>query len=180
MSVAILSAFGRIAGTVLIATASMAEADEQEAPRLPGWREELRIFLEGMRRTEPPREQAREHHSRMLTQTLEEQVYPAFEEFLSEMTRNGIGGQIYGRGTGYAMTLRLDDGFEVAVERDRYREQGQTLPRLVFILYYEEGGRRFFTTDGISWDRITKPEVIGRLFEEYKRWRILRMLAGGR
>lgn len=137
------------------------------------------MFLEQVRQVGPPMEQVREQSVRTLEQTLAEHVYPAFEEFLSEMTRHGIGGQIYGRGTGYAITLRLDDGFEVAVERDRYREQAQTLPRLIFVHYYEEGGRRYFTTDGISWDRITRPEVISRLLEEYKRWRLLRTLTGG-
>ncbi len=157
---------------------SMAEPNKEEARQLPSWREDLRVFLEGVRRAGLPFEQVREHHSRRLEQTLTEQVYPAFEEFLSEMTRHNIGGQIYGRGTGYAITLRLDDGFEVAVERERYREQAQLLPRLISTIYCEEGGRRYFTTDGIAWDRITKPEVITRLVEEYKRWRILRLLTG--
>lgn len=125
-------------------------------------------------------EQSRERCRESLAKVLQERVYPAFEEFLGEMTRHGIGGQIYGRETGYAITLRLDDSFEVAVERDRYREQGQILPRLIFVLYYEDEGRRYFTTDGISWDRVTQPEVIRRLVEEYKRWRILRLLTAGR
>ena len=158
----------------------MPESQEPEVPQPPSWKDELRVFLDGMRRTGPPFEQTREEHSRLIGQTLSEQVYPAFEEFLSEMTRHGIGGQIYGRDTGYAVTLRLDDSFEVAVERDRYREQAHVLPRLIFVLYYEEGGRRHFTTDGISWDGVTKPEVVTRMFEEYKRWRVLRMLTGGR
>ena len=158
----------------------MPESQEHEVLKPPSWKDDLRVFLEGMRQTGLPIEQAREQYSKVLERTLAEEVHPAFEEFLSEMTRNGIGGQIYGRGTGYAITLRLDDGFEVAVERDRYREQAQILPRLIFVHYYEEGGRRHFTTDGISWDRITKSEVITRLFEEYKRWRIFQLLTGGR
>lgn len=157
-------------------TLSMPESNEEVGLRPPTWRDDLRVFLEGIRRAGPPFEQTRVQYSRMLEQTFGEQVYPAFEEFLSELTRQNIGGQIYGRATGYGITLRLDDGFEVAVERDRYREQAQVLPRLIFIHYYEEGGRRYLTTDGIAWDRITKPEVITRLVEEYKRWRILRLL----
>lgn len=156
----------------------MPETDERELPRPLSWKQELRVFLERIQQVGPPMEQVREQYVRTLEQTLAEQVYPALEEFLSEMTRHGIGGQIYGRGTGYGITLRLDDGFEVAVERDRYREQAQTLPCLIFVHYHEEGGRRYFTTDGISWDRITRPEVISRLLEEYKRWRILRTLTG--
>jgi hypothetical protein len=112
----------------------------------------------------------------MLERTLAEQIYPAFEEFLGEMTRHGSGGQLYGRITGHAITLRLDDGFEVAVERDRYREQSPMFPRLIFIHYYDESGRRYLTTDGIAWDRIRKPEVLTRLVEEYLRWRIRSLL----
>lgn len=159
-------------------TLSMADPQEADAPKLQNWRDELRVFVEGMARTLPPVEEARECYSRLLEQTLAEQVYPAFEEFLGEITRHGIGGQIFGRNTGYAITLRLDDGFEVAVERDRYREQTHVLPRLIFVLYYEEGGRRYFTTDGISWDRVMKPEVLMRVVDEYKRWRVLRLLTG--
>lgn len=155
----------------------MAESHQPETA--VGWREELRTFLEEIARTEPPREKAREEFARRLDHTLAEHVYPAFEEFLGEMTHHGIAGQIYGQGSGYAVALRLDDGFEVAVERDRYREQGQILPRLILVLYYDEGGRRYFTTDGISWDGITRPEVITRLLEEYKCWRVRRMLTGG-
>jgi hypothetical protein len=134
------------------------------------WQEELRIFLDVVRRSGPPREQAREEYSRMLDRTLADEVYPAFEEFLAEMTRHGIAGQIYGRTSNYALTLRLDDGFEVAVERDRYREQSQLLPRLIFVTYDEEHGRKYFATSGVACDRITKAEVLARLLEEYKRW----------
>lgn len=134
------------------------------------WQEELRIFLDVVRRSSPPREQVREDYSRFLERTLAEEVYPAFEEFLAEMTRHGISGQIYGRTSGYGITLRLDDGFEVAVERDRYREQSQLLPRLIFVVYDEEQGRKYFSTSGVAWDRIRKAEVLARLLEEYKRW----------
>ena len=143
------------------------------------WKEELRLFLEVMRRTETPIEQAREEYGRLLARTLREEVYPAFEEFLGEMTRHGVGGQIYGRDTTWALTLRMDDGFEVAVERDRYREQAQLLPRLVFLVYNDDGGRRYFTTQGIAWDNIRRPEVIARVVDEYKRWYVQRTVWRG-
>jgi hypothetical protein len=142
------------------------------------WKDDLRAFLDLVHATTPVPEQSRDQLARELELTLSEQVYPAFEEFLSEMTRHGIGGQIFGRGSGYTVTLRLDDGFEVAVERDRYREQAHLVPRLIFAIYSEEGCRRCFTTDGISWNRIQKAEVIERLLMEYKRWRLLLLLAG--
>ncbi|HXG05567.1 MAG TPA: hypothetical protein VNO23_19395 [Candidatus Binatia bacterium] len=138
------------------------------------WREELRLFLEVMRRTERPIEQAREEYGRILARTLREEVYPAFEEFLGEMTRHGVGGQIYGRDTTWMLTLRLDDGFEVAVERDRYREQAQLLPRLIFVVFSDEGGRRYYTTQGIAWDTIRRQEVLARVVDEYKRWYVQR------
>jgi hypothetical protein len=125
-----------------------------------------------MARFRPPINQAREQQVRTLERTLADEVYPALEEFLSEMTRHGIGGQIYGRGTDFLLHLRLDDGFEVAVERYRYREQAHTLPRLVFMTYREEGGHRYCITQGISWDRVKKLEVIAQLVQEYKRWYI--------
>gem|GEM_PF-2381298 len=138
------------------------------------WREELRLFLEVMRRTEPPPEQAREEYGRLLARTLREEVYPAFEEFLGEMTRHGVGGQIYGRDTPWGITLRLDDGFEISVERDRHREQTHMLPRLILLVYHDEGGRRYFTTQGVAWDTIRRAEVLARVVDEYKRWYIQR------
>jgi len=127
-----------------------------------------------MRAGYPSIEREREHYAQALQWTLSEEVYPAFEELLDEFTRNGIGGQIYGRDTDYTVILRLDDGFEVSVERERYREQSHLLPRLLFVQHLEEGGRQYFITNGIACDFIKKPEVIRRVVEEYRHWKIVR------
>jgi len=135
------------------------------------WREELKQFIDEIRACHPSI--AREHYGRALQWTLAEEVYPAFEELLDEFTRNGIGGQIYGRDTDYALVLRLDDGFEVAVQRELYREQSHLLPRLIFVTYMEEGGRRFFVTNGIACDFIKRPEVTRRVLDEYRHWKLV-------
>lgn len=75
--------------------------------RLPlTWREELKQCINEVRARCPFVE--REHYGRALQWTLTKEVYPAFEELLDEFTRNGIGGQIYGRDTDYAVILRLE------------------------------------------------------------------------
>jgi hypothetical protein len=143
-------------------------------PGSSSWKDELHIFLDVVRRTEIPVEQAREEYNRVLQQTISEEIYPAFEEFLGEMTRLSIAGQIYGRTSPCALVLKLEDGFEVAVERDRYREQTHLMPRLILVTYSDEAGRHYGTTQGIAWDRIKKAEVLGRLVDEYKRFRVQR------
>lgn len=138
------------------------------------WREELRQFLDETRVRYSFFERDRNQYAQVLQRTLAEEVYPAFEELLDEFTKSGIGGEIYGRDTGYAVSLRLDEGFEVAIERERYREQSHLLPRLIFIQYIEQGGRRYCVTNGISCDFIKKPEVIRRILDEYRHWKIVR------
>ena len=160
----------------------MLDGDSTELLSMSGandesWKDDLRMFFEIIQPHAPAGEQNREQYGRVLERTLADQVYPAFEEFLSEMTSHGIGGQLYGRDTGYAITLRLDDGFEVAVQRDRHREQSQLLPGLIFVRYVEKDGRYYLKTDGISWDRIKKPEILANLVEEYKHWHVVRLLA---
>ncbi|MGH7391424.1 MAG: hypothetical protein ACREM3_18485 [Candidatus Rokuibacteriota bacterium] len=123
-------------------------------------------------------ESIRDRYGDVLNRTLAEEAYPALEEFLSEITRHGIGGQIYGRGSNYALTLRMDDGFEIAVERDRYREQAHLLPRLVLVVYYEEAGRRYSVVHGTACDRLKKTEILGRILDEYKRWSLQRIVSG--
>src|SRR5262245_58412099 len=100
-----------------------AASDASAAPYAASWKEDLRVFLDMVSRARPPMESIRERYADVLNRTLAEEIYPALEEFLSEMTRHGIGGQIYGRGSHHALTLRMDNGFEIAVERDRYRER---------------------------------------------------------
>lgn len=144
----------------------------------PSWKEDLRVFLDMVSRARPPMESIRDRYVDVLNRTLAEEVYPALEEFLSEMTRHGVGGQIYGRGSNYALTLKMDDGFEIAVERDRYREQTHLLPRLVFVVYYEEAGRRYSVVHGAACDRLKKVEILDRMLEEYKRWSLQRIVSG--
>jgi hypothetical protein len=157
-------------------SAIMSELSDPETG-VPAWREELRVFLELVQRPGIAVQHDREDYGRTLARTLDEQVYPAFEEFLSEMSRHGVDGQLYGRGTGWAITLAFDDGFEVAVERDRHREQSHLLPRLIFVNYMEKDGRRYLITDGVAWDRIGRAEAVSRVLEEYKRWRLLSLLS---
>lgn len=151
--------------------------DGPDVPKL-AWKDELRLFLEVIRAAQPPAVDDRRRHADLLEATLTAEIYPAFEDFLGEMTRHGVGGQIYGRDSGYAITLRLDDGFELAVERDRYREQAQLLPRLIAVVYRDEGGRRYFTGDGVAWDRIKRAEAVCRVLEEYTRWHLSRAFTG--
>ncbi len=155
-----------------------APPDESSALYVASWKEDLRVFLDMVSRARPPMENVRDRYADVLNRTLGEEVYPALEEFLSEMTRHGIGGQIYGRGSNYALTLRMDDGFEIAVERDRYREQAHLLPRLVLVVYYEEAGRRYSVAHGTTCDRLKKVEILGRVLEEYKRWSLQRIVSG--
>ena len=154
---------------------------EQSVFRPPlTWRDELRQLVDETREWHPSIEQERAHHTEALQRTLSEEVYPAFEELLDEFTRNGIGGQIYGRGTDYAVILRLDDGFEITVERERYREQSHLLPRLLFVQYLDDGGRRYFITNGIACDFIKKAEVIRRVVDEYRHWKIVQSTSPAR
>lgn len=155
----------------------MAPAETALAPDT-AWKEDLRVFLDMVSRARPPMESIRDRYAEVLNRTLAEEVYPALEEFLGEMTSHGIGGQIYGRGSNYALTLRMDDGFEVAVERDRYREQAHLLPRLVLVVYYEEAGRRYSVVHGAACDRLRKSEILGRVLDEYKRWSLQRIVSG--
>lgn len=136
------------------------------------WQEDLAIFLEVINSVAPPPEQVREQYIEHLKQTLENEIAPGFDEFLGELSHHGRHGHVLGRGTGYAITLRLDDGFEISVERDRYREYPGALPRLISMRTQEEKGRRYQTSDGIAWDGIQKDEVVARVIQEYKRWLI--------